>query len=162
MKYILTATTAALLIAAGSPAQAQVAYTNSALNGCYAHLSTSVGDESGTIRDVVGTFCFDGQGHLLGTSSTPGLTGYVENTNGTVKTGTDQQGTYAVTNMPGDGMGTFEGRCSTHAFAIRNVDANGLAHGLSFILIKRNPKCTGGPDVIGGSAEYQGPLQAPK
>jgi hypothetical protein len=158
----IATTTAGLLIAAAtlSPATAQVAYTNSALLGCYAHQSTSVDTERGAEnRDLVGTFCFDGNGNILGSASTPGLSGHISNTNGMIKTGSDETGTYSITNTPGDGMGTLTIGCTTQAFVIRNVDKTGLAHGLSYILVKRDPKCSGGPEVIGGGAEYQGPLQ---
>jgi hypothetical protein len=161
MKIALTSVAAAALLTfAGSlnTAQAQVAYTNAVLNGCYAHQSSSVDTEAGAEnRDIVGVLCFDGKGNIVGTSGTPGLSGHVSNTNGTVKTASDETGTYSVTNSPGDGMGTFQAGCSVHEFAIRNVDANGLAHGFAFILVKHTKACTG-PEVIGGGAEYQGPL----
>jgi hypothetical protein len=159
VKIVLIGVAALLASAAclGS-AQAQVAYTNAVLNGCYAHLSTSVDTEAGAQnRDIVGVLCFDGKGNVVGSSGTPGLSGHVSNTNGSVKTSSNETGTYSVTNTPGDGMGTFEDACSTHAFAVRNVDANGLAHGFSYILVQRTRKCAG-PEVIGGGAEYQGPL----
>lgn len=146
------------LLAGTTTSQAQVAYPNSALNGCYAHLSTSVDSGSGTAKDVVGTFCFDGNCNILGTTGTPGLSGSMGNVNGKAGTASDQTGTYSITNSPGDGMGTFTIGCDTHAFAIKNVDKTGLAHGMSFILIKRTGKCkSSGVELIGGSAEYQGP-----
>jgi len=145
------------------PASAQVAYTNSVLNGCYAHLSSSVDDGTNIGRDVVGTFCFDGNGNIVGTSGTPALSGSMGNTNGVAKTTSDQTGTYSVTNTPGDGMGTFTIGCGTHAFVIANVDpSTGIAKGLRYILIKKKKDCTNGPNVIGGAAEYQGPISGGK
>jgi hypothetical protein len=149
----------ALVWAAAGSAQAQTNYTNSVLKGCYAHRNISADTEPSALNTiVVGTFCFDGNGNILGTSSTPGLTGPVGNINGTIKTATDETGTYTVTNTPGDGMGTITTHCDTRTFVIRDVDANGLAHGFDFVLNTRNKKCVG-PEVIGGSAGYQGPLQ---
>jgi len=160
VKYLLVgAAAAALLAAAAGSAQAQTTYTNSALNGCYAHHSTSVDTEPGAVnRDNVGTLCFDGNGNIVGTSGTPALSGHVSNSDGTAKTTTDEAATYAVTNTPGDGMGTFTFRCNSDAFVLKNIDANGLAHGFDFILTQRTGKCSG-PEVIGGGAEYQGPLK---
>lgn len=148
----------AFLVGSGYGAEAQVAYTNSVLQGCYAHLNTSVDTQPGALNtDVIGTFCFDGNGNIVGTTNTPGLTGRVSNAKGNVQTVSDQTGTYSVTNSPGDGMGTFVTDCATRAFSINHVDDNGIAEGFFFILISRNPNCKG-PIVIGGSAEFQGPL----
>ena len=145
----------------GSGADAQVAYTDGALNGCYAHLSTSV--DSGAAaenRDNVGVLCFDGKGHIVASSTAPHLSGGVNNTNGVVASHDDVTGTYKVTNSPGDGMGIFEGRCSTHAFVLRHIESDGLARGFNYILLNRKNGCKdNGPLVIGGSAEYQGPLK---
>lgn len=127
---------AALIFGTGlwSVAHAQVAYTDSALNGCYAHnASTVYTGQSTPGRDVVGTLCFDGKGHILGAKGTPALSGAVGNTDGTVRNHRNQTGRYKVTNTPGDGMGVFQGRCGVHEFVLRNVDANGLAHGFSYI-----------------------------
>ncbi|MGD0192874.1 MAG: hypothetical protein ABSD74_19225 [Rhizomicrobium sp.] len=157
MKLLLIGVAALALSAAGS-AQAQVAYTNAVLNGCYGHISTSVDDGSGQAKDVVGTLCFDGNGNILGTTGTPGLSGHVQNTDGKVKTGADETGTYAVTNTPGDGMGTMTAACGTHEFVISHVNTNGIAQGIHFIAISSNGKCGSGTQVIGGSAEYIGPL----
>jgi hypothetical protein len=142
-------------------AQAQVAYTDSALNGCYAHHSTSVDTGSAAEnKDAVGTMCFDGKGHIVAASHAPFLSGGVSNTNGVVRSHNDVTGRYSVTNSPGDGMGTFEGRCTKHAFVLRNVDSNGLAHGFAYTLMRRKKGCAdNGPMVIGGGAEYQGPLK---
>jgi hypothetical protein len=161
MKVCLAiAGTLALYFAAGSGAPAQVAYTNSALNGCYAHLTTSVDTGAAAEnRDGVGTLCFDGKGNIVASSKAPNLSGGVTNTNGTVNVHDDITGTYKVTNSPGDGMGIFEGRCARHAFVLRHVE-NGLAHGFSYILMTRKAGCKdSGPLVIGGNAEYLGPLQ---
>jgi hypothetical protein len=164
MRNLLTATAAGIVLMAFGglgAAQAQVAYTNSALTGCYSYMGASVDTESGALnRNNAGTFCFDGNGNLVGTKGTPGGSGHYGNTNGTLSTGTDDSGTYAVTNTPGDGMGTITLSCETQGFSINNVDNNGLAHGFQYILISRssNKKCKPGPDVIGGTAIYQGPL----
>ena len=161
---MLVAASVGLLLAGSGMAGAQVAYTNKALDGCYAHSSTSVDTGSTVVgRDVLGTMCFDGKGKIVGSSSAPHLSGSLSNTDGTIHSGDDENWTYNVTNAPGDGMGTFEGHCTRHAFVLRNVDSNGLAHAFSYILIGRKKGCKGdGPAVIGGSGEYQGPLkQAP-
>ncbi|HEX3429586.1 MAG TPA: hypothetical protein VHT03_01760 [Rhizomicrobium sp.] len=142
-------------------AHAQVSYNNTALNGCYAHLGTSVDTGSSTVgRDTVGTLCFDGMGNIVGTAGSTGLSGHVTNTDGTVTTTSDQTGTYKVTNYPGDGMGVFKGTCTEHSFVLRNVDTNGLAHGFSYIRTKVKKGCKDtGPLVVGGGGEYQGPLK---
>jgi hypothetical protein len=161
MKSLIVTSALGVLVASGaSGASGQVAYTDSALNGCYAHLSTSVDSGSAAEdRDNVGTMCFDGKGNIVGSSTAPHLSGGVSNTNGTVASHDDATGTYKVTNSPGDGMGVFEGRCAKHAFVLRHVE-NGLAHGFSYILMTRKAGCKdNGPTVIGGNAEYQGPLK---
>jgi len=57
-------------------------------------------------------------------------------------------------------MGTFDAGCTKHAFVLKHMDSNGLAHGFSYILIERKKSCKdNGPVVIGGNAEYQGPLK---
>lgn len=162
MRYFAIATSTILALAAGSAASnAQVAYTNRALNGCYAHMATSVDSGAAAVnRANVGTMCFDGMGHILASSTVPHLSGGVSNTNGTVTMHDDVTGTYKVTNSPGDGMGVFQGRCATHAFVLRRVDSNGLAHGYNYVLTARRKGCKDeGPMVIGGNAEYQGPLK---
>jgi len=142
-------------------AQAQVAYNDTALNGCYGHLSTSVDIGSAAEnRDVVGTLCFDGKGKIVASSQAPYLTGSIGNTNGTEQIHQGVAQTYSVTNSPGDGMGTFDAGCTKHAFVLKHMDSNGLAHGFSYILIERKKSCKdNGPVVIGGNAEYQGPLK---
>lgn len=106
------------------------------------------------------SWCFDGKGHIVASSTAPHLSGGVNNTNGVVASHDDVTGTYKVTNSPGDGMGIFEGRCSTHAFVLRHIESDGLARGFSYILLNRKNGCKdNGPLVIGGSAEYQGPLK---
>lgn len=144
-------------------AHAQVAYTNAALNGCYAHRGTSVDTGATTVgRDTIGTLCFDGKGNILGTNGSTGLSGHIANTDGTVHVVSNQTGTYNVTNSPGDGMGVFIGQCGPdHTFVLSNVDANGLAHGFSYIKTPTKKKsCNGnGPLVDGGGGEYQGPLK---
>jgi hypothetical protein len=161
MESLVVASIAAVLVASGAgAASAQVAYTDSALSGCYAHLGTSVDTGSAAEnRDNVGTMCFDGKGNIVASSTIPHLSGGVSNTNGTVGIHDDVTGTYKVTNSPGDGMGVLEGRCAKHAFVLRHVE-NGLAHGFSYILMTRKKGCKdNGPVVIGGNAEYQGPLK---
>jgi hypothetical protein len=152
---------AIIVTALSSAASAQIAYTNSALNGCYAHEVTSVDSGSAAVnRDGVGTTCFDGKGNIVASATAPHLSGGVSNTNGVIASHDDVTGTYKVTNSPGDGMGVFEGRCDKHAFVLRHIDSNGLAHGYSYILTTHKKGCKDtGPTVIGGSAEYQGPLQ---
>jgi hypothetical protein len=162
MKVLAIASAAMLVsIAASADANAQVAYTNSALKGCYAHLSTSVDTGSAAEnRDIVGTICFDGKGNIVTSSSAPYLTGAVSNTNGDVHRNNDINGTYNVTNAPGDGMGEFDGKCAKHAFVLKHVDSDGLAHGFSYILVKHKTPCKKSDImVIGGNAEYQGPLK---
>jgi hypothetical protein len=165
MKIFAIASAGLLISSISSSVQAQVAYTNSALKGCYAHLSTSVDSSSAAEnRQVVGTLCFDGKGNIVAAAHAPFLSGAISNSNGTVHDADDQTGTYSVTNAPGDGMGVFEGskHCAKHAFVLRGIDSNGLAHGFQYILIKRKEtkQChSTGPAVIGGGAEYQGPLK---
>ncbi len=162
MNTLLIASVAVSGMAVGMvQAQAQVAYTNAALNGCYAHEATSVDSSSAAEnRDNVGTTCFDGKGHIVASATAPHLSGGVTNTNGKSVEHDDVTGTYQVTNSPGDGMGIFQGKCATHAFVLRHVDSAGLAHGYSYILMSRKPNCKDkGPTVIGGGAEYQGPLK---
>jgi hypothetical protein len=161
MKLLIILSAASLATLVGSAAHAQVAYTNSALNGCYAHMASSVDSGAAAVnRDSIGTTCFDGKGHIVGSTTVPHLSGGVSNTNGVVARHDDVTGTYKVTNAPGDGMGVIEGRCSTHAFVLRHFDTNGLAHGYSYILTNRKKGCKdAGPMVIGGNAEYQGPLK---
>jgi hypothetical protein len=161
MKGSAIAGAAALALAPNSAALAQVAYTDSALNGCYAHLATSADSGAGAVNhDNVGTMCFDGKGHIVGSATAPHLSGGVSNNNGVVTKHDDVSGTYKVTNSPADGMGVFEGRCTTHAFVLRHIDSDGLAHGYSYILTNRKKGCKDeGAAVIGGNAEYQGPLK---
>jgi len=143
-------------------AQAQVAYDDSALKGCYAYRGTSVdtGSSDTAGKDTVGTLCFDGNGHIVGTSATPSLSGHVANYNGKRTATPDETGSYHVTNDPGDGMGYFETKCTFHAFVLRNVDSSGLAHGFNYILTKLKPGCNdGGILVSGGGGELQGPLK---
>lgn len=160
MRAIATGSAVLLAAALASAANAQVAYTDSALNGCYAHEATSVDSGSAAVnRNNVGTTCFDGKGHILASTTAPYLSGGVTNTNGVVGKHDDVTGTYKVTNSPGDGMGVFEGKCAKHAFVLRHIDSSGLAHGYSYILMSRKSSCKdNGPIVIGGGAEYQGPL----
>jgi hypothetical protein len=161
MKSVIIVAAFGVAVGSGaSDATAQVAYKDTALDGCYAHLGTSVDSGSAAEnRDNVGTICFDGKGNIVGSATAPHLSGGVSNTNGTVTIHDDVSGTYKVTNSPGDGMGIFEGKCAKHAFVLRHIE-NGLAHGFSYILMTRKKGCTdNGPMVIGGNAEYQGPLK---
>ena len=142
----------------GYGAQAQVPYTNSVLNGCYSHINTSVDSgEAAENTDVIGTLCFDGNGNIVGSSGSAGLSGRVSNTNGVIQSKSDEKGSYSVTNLPGDGMGTMVTPCETRAFSINQINERHVAEGFQFILIKRNGNCRG-PHVIGGEAVYQGPL----
>jgi hypothetical protein len=158
---ILAFTTAALLgsaVAYGA-AHAQVAYTNSALNGCYAIHSSSVDTGATTTGSaLVGTMCFDGKGKIVGTADKPALSGHVENADGTAYYASDQTGTYTVTNSPGDGMGRFEGSCALHAFVLRRVK-DGLAEGFDYVLTKKKKACPNGPTIAAGEGRYQGPLK---
>jgi hypothetical protein len=164
MKKVLTGAAAFALFATMSAidsSQAQTKYTDAVLNGCYGYLATSVDTQTGADnRNVIGTICFNGVGGIVGTPGSPALTGDYANTNGTLATATNVAGAYVVTNTPGDGMGTWQiAACATQAFSVNTVDANGLAHGFQFALIKKTQatKCAG-PNVIGGTAYYQGPL----
>ena len=166
MKTILTEVfgTALLLVMGGvSSAQAQLAYGNTVLNGCYGYLATSSDTESPPQnRSVVGTLCFDGAGNIVGVTGSPGLTGNTANTNGTVASASALTGTYKVTNSPGDGMGTWVlDRCTTEAFTINTLDGNYLAHGFQFELLKISTakRCGTGPVVISGTAYYQDPIR---
>ena len=63
---------AATLASFGAAAHAQVAYTNSALNGCYDNLASSVDSGAAAVnRDSVGTTCFDGKGHIMASTTAP-------------------------------------------------------------------------------------------
>jgi hypothetical protein len=141
---------------------ATTAYTNSALNGCYGYLLTSVDTEAPPRdRNVVGTMCFDGNGNIVPIIGGVDQTGGIMNTNGVVAGKALITGTYAVTDVPGQGMGTFiytNVNCAgEYAFSINSVDSNGLAHGFQFALIKKGvgPGCGKGPHVMGGTAYLQ-------
>lgn len=152
---------AAALFAMTAACSAQVAYTNSVLRGCYGYLASSVDTQPGALnRQNLGTMCFDGTGKILGTPLVPARSGHYTNTNGVVSVHPNINGTYQVTNWPGDGMGTMRSAesCGTHAFSINSVDAHGLARGFQFMIIKRK-NCKHHPNVIGGTAYYQGPYQ---
>jgi hypothetical protein len=160
MKTAITVLSGLLLgMAWFGSATAQVAYTNGALNGCYAHRSTSLDNGAGaSVREVIGTLCFDGNGHIVAASKAPFLSGNIANTNGTIHENNAITGAYKVTNSPGDGMGLIWQPCHVHAFVLHNVE-NGHAKGFSYMLIKKKRTCQdNGPDIIGGSATYQGPL----
>jgi hypothetical protein len=168
MKNILGILALFAIITAGSSAQAQVAYNNSVLRGCYSFLTASVDTEITTRnRAQIGTLCFNGAsvGALTHASGPVGLTGLWGNNNGTVNLHSNVPGTYTVTNLPGDGMGTFQfqGGCAVFAFSVNAVDNSvpPMAHGFQFALQQRltTGSCTSnnGPFVSGGNAYYQGP-----
>ncbi len=170
---ILAAATIMILMALGAarPAFASTNYPPySPLNGCYAHRNTSVDTQLGARnRSEVGTTCFDGAGNVV--YSTTGFeSGSCSNTNGAVgcTAGTSiSHGTYAITNYPGDGMGTvnyYQGSvlCQTNEISIDSVDSNGLAHGFEYTVLYRSGGTGCGnpnnlPKVMGGTAIYQGP-----
>jgi len=162
-KSLLAGTALVACVGWCAATEAQVAYQNSALNGCYATRAASIDTGSTTVGTAsVGTLCFDGNGNIVGTTATPALSGRAVNTEGNVNVASDQTGTYSVKNQPGDGMGVFQDTCTIHQFVLRNVDSNGLAHGFNYILTRRKDKkgCNGGGlPVIEGSGEYQGPLK---
>jgi hypothetical protein len=141
--------------------QAQHVYTDMVLKGCYGFLNTSVDTEGPNAarknRSTVGTLCFDGNGLILSTLSGDNQTGSCINTNGAAVCKMEA-GTYAVTNIPGQGMGTLNitGGCQTHAFSVNSVDANGLAHGFQFSSIKRT-KCSAGVPLVNGGTAYLQP-----
>jgi hypothetical protein len=73
MKNMLKAMAGIVLLAAfggiGSAYGQNHMYTNAVLKGCYGFLVTSVDTEGPNTarenRDAVGTFCFDGMGHII-------------------------------------------------------------------------------------------------
>ena len=157
----------ALMSASGS-CRAQVIYNDTVLRGCYSFLTTSVDTEIAATRNraQAGTLCFTGNGALMHTSNpTAGLTGLWGDTNGTILDHPNVGGTYTVTNLPGDGMGTIQlqGGCAVFAFSINAVDnaTPPMAHGFQFVLQKRLTTlgCPGAlePFVSAGNAYYQGP-----
>jgi hypothetical protein len=162
MKNMLKAVAGIVLLAAfggiGSSYGQNHAYTNAPLKGCYGFLVTSVDTQGPNAdrenRDAVGTFCFDGMGNITD------QTGVCTNTNGTTTCIADITGTYAVTNAPGQGMGTLThtGCVSTHVFSIFNV-VGGVAQGFHFMR-EFNQSCEG-PFVLGGTAYLQGPQELP-
>jgi hypothetical protein len=159
MKNMLKAMAAIVLLTAlggVSRSQASTAYTNSALNGCYGFLSNSVGIVPPLNRSTVGTICFDGLGSIVPIAGTLDQTGWYQNTNGTAVAAANVAGGYAVTNVPGQGMGTFgfKGVCGVYAFSINSVDSAGIAHGFQFSLIS-SKGCQRSPNVIGGTAYLQ-------
>jgi hypothetical protein len=157
-KFVTQFSGLVLALACVGSAHAQVAYTNTALNGCYATRSTSLDNATATSFEAVGTLCFDGNGHIVAASHAPFLSGSTVNSNGTVREHNNVTGTYNVTNAPGDGMGRIMQACHIRAFVLHNVE-NGLAKGFSFMLVKNRPHCnTDGTEPAGGSAVYQGPL----
>ena len=158
MKTLILASAAMMMAAPLAPAQAQIAYDDSVLNGCYARTSSSVDAGVTESEAALGTTCFDGKGHILVSNTSPRLSGGYTDLDGTVIRHGGVAGTYRVTNSPGDGMGFLEGPCSKHAFVLHNVQ-NGLARGYSFILLERKKGCKPGAAVVRGSAEYQGPLK---
>ena len=150
MKMHLIASAAVLSVLGYSAAHA---CTIASLNGCYAHRNTSVATVDGKENvNGVGTWCFDGNGNVLSTS------GATSNHYGKIRTLSNQTGTYTVDNAPASGMGTLVGPCNTHEISLYDIDANGLAHGFSYIVIKTNKGkgCDNQAVVSGGEAHYQG------
>ena len=133
--------------------QAQTAYTNAALRGCYGFLSNSVDVAPPSNRSTVGTICFDGVGKVIPTAGGVNQTGWLQTTNGATVSAASVTGSYSVSNNPGQGMGflSFSGVCGTYAFSINSVDSSGLAHGFQFSLIK----ACGAPRVVQGTAYLQ-------
>jgi len=156
MKNMLKVMAGIVLLAAwgglGS-SQAQTAYTNAAVKGCYGFLSNSVDVAPPSNRSTVGTICFDGMGGIIPSAGSLDQTGWWQNTNGTPVTAATVAGTYSIPNSPGQGMGyfSFTSYCGTYAFSINSVDSSGLAHGFQFSLIK----ACGAPKVVGGTAYLQ-------
>ena len=131
---ILAAATIMILMAAGPahPALAGTIYTNSVLNGCYAHRNTSVDTQLGAKnRSEVGTTCFDGLGDVIDTTAGD-ESGSCSNTNGVpnCSAGTSvSHGSYSITNFPGSGMGTvsfYQGTslCQVNEISIDNVQGH--------------------------------------
>ena len=160
MKNMLKAVAGIVLLAALGGidrSQAATAYTDSALNGCYGFLSNSVDVAPPLNRSTVGTICFDGQGRIVPNAGALDQTGWYQNTNGVIVAAALVTGSYAVTNAPGQGMGTFNfpKACGIYAFSINSVDpATGVAHGFQFSLVS-SKGCQKGPNVVGGTAYLQ-------
>ena len=135
--------------------QAQHAYTNFVLRGCYGFLSNSVDVAPPNLnRSTVGTMCFDGNGNIIPNFGALDGTGWWQTTNGASLAFAKQGGVYAVLNAPGQGMGQIRlANGCYYAFSINSVDPNDLAHGFQFSLI--NPQTCPGPNVVGGTALLQ-------
>jgi hypothetical protein len=137
---------------------AQTAYTNEALKGCYGFLSNSVDVAVGLNRSTVGTICFNGNASIIPNVGALDQTGWWQNTNGIPLAVAKVPGNYAVTNVPGQGMGELvfgAPGCGTYAFSINSVDpGTGIAHGFQFSLLS-SKGCTKSPDVVGGTAYLQ-------
>ena len=134
--------------------QAQTAYNNSVLRGCYGFLSNSVDVAPPLNRSTVGTICFDGNGNIIPNVGALDQTGWVQTTSGPFVALAKQPGVYAVLNNPGQGMGEirFATGCY-YVFSINSVDGAGIAHGFQFSLI--NYQTCQGPNVVGGTAWIQ-------
>ena len=168
MKNTLKAMAGIVLLAAfggiGSAYGQNHAYTDAVLKGCYAFLVTSVDTEGPNAarenRDAVGTFCFDGMGHIIANVGALDQTGVCTNTNGTTTCIAHIAGKYTVKNAPGQGMGTFThtGCEAPHMFSIFNV-VDGIAQGFHFMRVF-DGSCEG-PFVLGGTAYLQEPHELP-
>lgn len=146
-----------LLVTLGvGSSHAQHTYHNNALKGCYGFLSNSVDVANPT--STVGTICFDGAGKIIPNVGVLDQTGWSQTTNGVNGNAVHVAGAYAVTNVPGQGMGSikFANGCS-YNFSINSVDATGLAHGFQFSLYS-SANCEdviGDPTTVGGTAYLQ-------
>jgi hypothetical protein len=149
----------ALLVAlGGASSQAQTTYTDAALQGCYGFLSASVGIPANLNTSTVGTICFNGDGAIVPNVGALDQTGWMQTTNGAAVGLAHVGGKYAVTNVPGQGMGslTFSNGCQYY-FSINSVDAKGIAHGFQFSLVNY-ANCgnqPGDPNTVGGTAYLQ-------
>jgi hypothetical protein len=149
----------ALLVALGAgSSQAQVAYTDAALQGCYGFRSDSVGVAPPLNTSTVGTICFNGAGVIIPNAGALDQTGWMQTTNGVAAASVHVGGKYGVTNVPGQGMGSlvFTNGCEYY-FSINSVDANGIAHGFQFSLVNY-ASCEikpGDPNTVGGTAYLQ-------
>ena len=143
MKSLLKAVAVVLLAALGgvSRSQAATVYTVANLKGCYGFLNNSVGQPSPLNASTVGTICFNGNGGIVGkTGGGEDQTGWVDNTDGSVTSASDVNGTYLLNNKPGQGMGTFTfttNGCGTYAFTLNEVKV-GIAQGFQFTLINQD------------------------
>ncbi len=160
MKSLLKAVVGIALVAALggiNRSQASTVYTDANLKGCYGFLSNSVGQLAPLNSSIVGTICFDGKGHIVPKDPLSGeaQTGWTMNVGGIIMPVMTVAGTYAVTNSPGQGMGTFSftsGGCGSYVFSFNEVKA-GVAQGFQFVIVD-GENCGTAP-VQGGWARLQ-------